>query len=465
MKKWLILLLLGLVAPRAFAQTATALTLLQLQEYQGLYEYENHTTLQMAASPLSLVLYAIIADARYPLQAVGLDSFADGSNNAVHFQRDANGKVVSYTVKQQVFHRLKQDLIFPPQMWSPRLLTTGQPFVYRYTAPLKTTDGLPVGTLQNTGLDPALLAIMVTKIVDGSLPNIHSVLIIKDGQLVFEEYFYEYDRETLHAQRSGTKSFISALTGIAIEQGLIKSVQEPVAGFFPEYRLRNDSPEKQRITIENMLANQSGLDCDIANEQSVGNETTMDHAPDWVKFTLDLPLRDHPGGKGMYCSGNPITVGRIIEKQAHRPLPDFARQMLFGPLGIKRFAWRFQPDSTSADTYCQLSLRPRDMAKFGLLYLNKGQWQGRQLVPAAWVSTSLAPHSTVQGVGYGYLWWLKYLDAGGRRYHGAMAQGNGGQRISVWPEQQLVVVVTGGNFNQQSPSDEMIGKYVLAAFK
>lgn len=465
MKKWMLLLLLGFVGPRAFAQAAGSLTLPQLQEYQGLYEYENHATLQMAASPLNLVLYAIIADARYALRAAGPDSFTDGSNNAVRFQRDAAGKIVSYTLKQQVFRRLKQDIVFPPQMWSPRPLVAGQPFVYRYTAPAKTADGLPVGTLQNTGLDPALLATMVTKIVDGSLPNIHSVLITKDGRLVFEEYFYEYGRETLHSQRSATKSFISALTGIALGQGLIKSVQEPVAGFFPEYRLRHDSPEKQRITIADMLANQSGLDCDIANEQSVGNETTMDHSPDWVKFTLDLPLSDHPGGKGMYCSGNPITVGRIIEKQAHQPLPDFARKTLFGPLGIKKFDWRFQPDSTSADTYCQLSLRPRDMAKFGLLYLDKGQWQGRQLVPAAWVNTSLAQHSTVQGVSYGYLWWLKYLDAGGRRYQGAMAQGNGGQRISVWPAQKLVVVVTGGNFNQQSPSDEMIGKYVLAAFK
>ncbi|MBO2011713.1 serine hydrolase domain-containing protein [Hymenobacter negativus] len=465
MKKWVLLLLLGFTSARVFAQAPFARTLVQLQEYQGLYEYENRATLQMAASPRDLVLYAIIADARYALHAVGPDSFADGSNNAVQFQRDASGKVISYTLKQQVYRRLKGNLNLPPQMWSPRPLAAGQPFVYRYTAPPKTTDGLPVGTLQNTGLDPALLATMVTKIVDGSLPNIHSVLVLQNGRLVFEEYFYEYDRETLHSQRSATKSVISALTGIAIEQGFIKSVQEPVAAYFPEYKLRNDSPEKQRISIENMLANQSGLDCDIANEQSVGNETTMDHSPDWVKYTLDLPLSDHPGGKGMYCSGNPITVGRIIEKQARQPLPDFARQVLFGPLGIKNFDWRFQPDSTSADTYCQLSLRPRDMAKFGLLYLNQGQWQGQQLVPAAWVSASLAQHSVVQGVSYGYLWWLKYLDVAGRRYHGAMAQGNGGQRISVWPEQKLVVIVTGGNFNQQSPSDEMIGKYVLAAFK
>ncbi|GAB3572613.1 serine hydrolase domain-containing protein [Hymenobacter daeguensis] len=421
MKNRLILLLGVLISSAGFAQSCTALTLPQLQAYEGPYEYPNPTTLRVAASPRDLTLYALIGDGRYPLRALGPDLFANASNDTVSFQRDASGKVASYTVHRQLFHLLKRDVHFPPQMWYPRLLPAGKAFVYHYTAPPKTADGLPVGTLQNTSLDPALLATMVTKIVDGSLPNVHSVIIIKEGKLVFEEYFYEYGRETLHPLRSATKSFISALTGIAIEQQLLKSVDEPVAAFFPEYRLRNDSPEKQRISIGNVLANQSGLDCDISNEHSVGNETTMDYSRDWVKFTLDLPLSDHPGGKGMYCSGNPITVGRIIEKQARQPLPEFARKTLFTPLGIKSFDWRFRPDSTSAETYCQLSLRPRDMARFGLLYLNKGQWQGRQLVPAAWVGTSLAQHSVVQGVSYGYLWWLKYLDVDGRRYHGATA--------------------------------------------
>ncbi|WP_210518951.1 serine hydrolase domain-containing protein [Hymenobacter terricola] len=462
MKKWLLLLLVISLARGAQAQAAR--TLPQLQEYEGQYEYLNRTTLRVAASPRELLLYALIGEARYKLSAIGADIFRNPTNDTVRFQRDARGRVVSYSVHHQTFRLLNRDVVFPARMWVPRLVDAAHPFAYRYTPPPKTTDGLPVGTLPPSGLDPALLAAMTTKIVDGTYPNIHSVLIIKDGRLVFEEYFYEYSRESLHPLRSATKSFVSALTGIAIEQGIIKSVQAPVVPFFPEYTLKNNSATKQQITIENLLTNQSGLDCDIANEHSEGNETTMDYSRDWVKFTLDLPMSEQPGGKGMYCSGNPITVGRIIERQARMPLVDFARKNLFAPLGITKFDWRFRPDSTSAETYCQLSLRPRDMAKFGLLYLNNGQWQGRQVVSAAWVTTSLAKHSVVQNVGYGYLWWLKYLDVNGTRYYGAMAQGNGGQRISVWPQQKLVVVVTGGNYNQQSPSDELIGRYVLAAF-
>ncbi|MVN76963.1 serine hydrolase [Hymenobacter sp. HMF4947] len=463
MKKWCLMLCGLAFAVGSHAQTLVAPTLAQLRQYEGQYQYTAGLTLKLAASPRDLCLYALIADARYRLSPVGPDAFRNQGGDTVRFQRDAAGRVASYAMGQQRFRLLKRGLVFPTQMWYPRQ-ASAQPFAYRYTVPAATTDGLPVRTLQGTGLDPALLAAMVGKIVDGSYPNIHSVLIIKDGSLVFEEYFYEYQRDSLHALRSASKSFVSALTGIALARGLLASVQQPVAAQFPEYVLQHNSADKQRITIENLLTNQSGLDCDISNEKSEGNETKMDYSADWVKFTLDLPMLDQPGTTGRYCSGNPITLGRLVEKQAKVPLPEFARRYLFAPLGIKQFNWRFVPDSTSAETYCQLSLRPRDMAKFGLLYLNQGRWQGQQLVPASWVAASLAPHSVVQGVSYGYLWWLKYLDCNGVRYQGAMAQGNGGQRIALWPQQRLVVVVTGGNYNQQSPADELIAKYILAAF-
>ncbi len=313
-------------------------------------------------------------------------------------------------------------------------------------------------------MDTALLAEMTRKIVDETYPNVHSVVIIKDGKLVFEEYFYEYTKDTLQELRSASKSFVSALAGIALEKWVIKSKYNKVLPYFSEYTIENNSDLKHQITIENLLSQQTGLDCDISNEKSEGNETTMSNTDDWVKFTLDLPMIDIPGGKGMYCSGNAITLGRIIEKATKQPLPEFAKQTLFGPLGITKFKWHFKPDKSSSETFCQLYLRPRDMAKFGLLYLNEGKWNGHQVIPANWVQQSLSKHSVIQGVDYGYLWWLKYLDADGVRYYGKAAQGNGGQKIYIWPEQNMVTVITGGSFNAQSPSDELIGKYILPAF-
>ncbi|MVM30951.1 serine hydrolase [Spirosoma sp. HMF4905] len=464
MNKWLLINLLGLASLTAQAQVSSYRSYSKLKEFQGLYQYQNHTTLKLAASPRDSLLYAIIAESRYPLYPIGPDLFRNQSKDTIAFQRNPQGKVIAYSVKHQQFLQLSDTLSFPIQMWYPRLGPPGQSLVYTYHPPSPNEDGLMVGNLRQSGLDAALLTTMVDKIIKGIYPNIHSVLIIKDGRLVFEEYFYEYNQQRLHQLRSATKSFISALTGIAIDQGYITSVNAPVLPFFPEYQVANNSPAKQAITIAHLLANQSGLDCDVANEHSIGNETQMDYSADWVKYTLDLPMSDVPGGKGMYCSGNPITVGRIIEKQTHQSLPKFATQRLFTPLGITQFDWHFQPDSSSAETYCQLSLRPRDMAKFGLLYLNKGVWQGKQLLSQDWVTASFTKHSVVQNVNYGYLWWLKYLNANGTRFEGMAAQGNGGQRIYIWPTLHMVTVITGGNFNQQSPADELLANYILKAF-
>lgn len=462
MNRYLILYVLLILSFTGRAQEPAFRSYQKLQEFQGLYQYQNQTTLKIAASPRDSLLYAIIAESRYPLFPIGVNLFRNQSHDTISFQRNSGGKVIAYSVKKQQFKQLSDTLHFPTQMWYPRLGQSAK--TYNYHRPVAAKDGLNVGDLWQVGLDSTLLNEMTRKIINGTYPNIHSVLIIKDDKLIFEEYFYEYTQKTLHQLRSATKSFISALTGIAIDKGLIKSVSDPVLPFFPEYQISNNSDAKQRITIENLLANQSGLDCDITNSQAVGSETDMDYSADWVKYTLDLPMSDVPGGKGMYCSGNPITVGRIIEKQTKLKLPEFARQTLFSPLGITKFDWYFQPDSSSAETYCQLSLRPRDMAKFGLLYLNKGKWNNKQLISEDWITASLTKHSVVQNVNYGYLWWLKYLNAGGTRFDGFAAQGNGGQRIYIWPAQNMVTIITGGNFNQQSPADELLAKYILKGF-
>lgn len=463
MRRWFCLLLLLCTTAAGRAQTPAA-GWQPLREYEGQYEYQRGTTLQLAASPRDARLYALIGEGRYPLRPLPRpDAFVDGGHDTVRFERDAAGRVASYTVGGQRYRRLGA-ASFPAAMWYPRPQVAGQPFTYHYTRPPKQADGLPVGSLKGTGLEAARLDTMVRRIADGTYPDVHSVLILHRGRLVFEEYFYEYDRETLHPLRSATKSLISALTGQAIAQGLLPGPAAPVLPYFPEYQLKNDSPQKQAITVADLLSNQSGLDCDITEDRSPGNETVMGNSADWVRFTLDLPLREAPGRVGRYCSGNPITLGRLIEKQARQPLADYARQHLFGPLGITRFDWRFRPDSSSAETFCQASLRPRDMAKFGQLYLSHGRWRGRPVLPAAWVDSSLTKHSVVQGVSYGYLWWLKHLNVGGTRYDGVFAQGNGGQRITVWPAQELVVVITGGNYNRQSPSDALIARYVLAGF-
>jgi CubicO group peptidase (beta-lactamase class C family) len=463
MKKISLLLVLSLTTVFGFSQKTYKVNYEQLKEFEGLYEYYNHTMLQMAASPKDTILYAILDKSRYPLTSFGKDLFLNMQKVKVIFFRNKSNAIAGYINGKDSFNLVSKKVYFPKEMWYPRSTNAGA-FNYKYAEPKDIKDGLQIGNVGKSNLDTALLGEMMRKIIDGTYPNVHSVLIIKDGKLVFEEYFYEYTKDSLQELRSASKSFVSALTGIAIEKGVIKSKHETVLSYFPEYNFKNNSEAKKRITIENLLTNQSGLDCDVSNPKSEGNETTMSNTDDWVKFTLDLPMVDTPGGKGMYCSGNPITLGRIIEKTTKQPLPEFARKNLFFPLRITKFKWNFKPDKSSSETFCQVYLRPRDMAKFGLLYLNKGNWNGKQILSKDWVQESLTKHSIVQGVDYGYLWWLKYLDANGVRYYGKAAQGNGGQKIYIWEQQNMVTIITGGNYNTQSPSDELIRKYILPAF-
>ncbi len=463
MKKTTLLLFFLLSVFYGYSQQKFKITYEQLKEYEGIYEYENNTTLQIAASPKDTILYAIINESKYSLRPQEKDIFLNMSKEKVTFIRNNTAAITGYTSDGKTFKLISKKVFFPKEIWYPRL-NASKDYKYVYQQPKKDLDGLVTGNLDQSGLDKALLNEMMQKIVNGTYPNVHSVLIIKDGKLVFEEYFYEYNKTKLHEIRSATKSFVSALTGIAIDKGFIKSKNETVLSYFPDYTFKNLTSDKRQITIENLLTNQSGLDCDVSNPKSVGNETTMNYSDDWIQFTLDLPMIDVPGGNGMYCSGNPITLGKIIERATKMPLPEFAKQTLFKDLGIKNFKWNFKPDASSAETFCQVYLNSRDMAKLGMLYLNKGVWNGKQVISKDWVQESLTKHSVVQGVNYGYLWWLKYLNVDGARYDGKAAQGNGGQKIYIWEDQNMITVITGGNYNSQSPSDELIQKYILPSF-
>ncbi len=444
----------------SFSQQQGKLPYKKLKEYEGIYEYPNQLKVSFAASPKDTALVAIIHQSEYVLKYESPDVFST-KYDTIHFFRDAHHLPAGYISSKGTFKLITKNVFFPETMWYPRL--TGKD-VYQYKIPEKLDDGLAVGDISNTVLDTSLLREMMQKIINGTYANVHSVLIIQDGKLVFEQYFYQYTKDSVQELRSASKSIYSAVAGIAIDKGFIKSKNETVLSFFPEYNLSNMSDAKKRITVEDLLTQQTGLDCDISNPKSEGNETTMDYSDDWVKFTLDLPMIDTPGRNGRYCSGNPVTLGRIVEKTTKTPLLQFAKKNLFGPLGFTNYKWNFKPDKSNAEDYCQIYLTPREMSKFGLLYLNKGIWKGKQIISSDWVNQSFEKHSIIQGVEYGYLWWLKYLDADGVRYFTKAAQGNGGQRIYILKEQNLIAVITGGNYNSQAPSDELMRKYILPAF-
>jgi CubicO group peptidase (beta-lactamase class C family) len=397
------------------------------------------------------------------LKAAGAGLFTNAPGQRVQFSVEPGQegyRLLDGPHANRLFRRLGPGAPLDERVWFPRPHSRGG---YTYQAPIERTDGLPVGAVARAPLNLGRLREMGEAIATERYPDVHAVLIAHRGRLLFEEYFYEYDVYTPHALRSATKSVVSALVGLAIARGHLKDVRQPVLPVFAEEypTIANDTDSKSRITVEDLLTMRSGLDCDDWNQASPGNESKMGRSDDWVKFTLDLPMRNSPGSTSAYCSGGVIVLGRLVEKLSGKPLETFARENLFEPLGIRTFDWRFDPDRSSINTFCQLSLTPRDMLKIGLLYMNGGRWHDRQILPADWVKASTARHTSLDDMEYGYLWWRPYLEVPGGRHHGIMATGNGGQKIFLWPALDVVVVMTGGNYNTSSPANALATKYIL----
>ena len=218
MKAISLFLIFSMTIVRAFSQQQYPVSYQQLKEYEGLYEYRNQSPFKIAASPKNMQLYAIINDVKFELTHLGKDLFISQAQEKIQFFRNSSNKVTGYILDDTRFKLLSKEVKFPIQLWYARTDTSKG---YSYVQPKVIEDGLQTGSINKSGLDTSLLNEMMLKIINGTYPNVHSVLIIKDGKLVFEEYFYEYNREKLHELRSATKSFVSALAGIAIDKGYI----------------------------------------------------------------------------------------------------------------------------------------------------------------------------------------------------------------------------------------------------
>jgi CubicO group peptidase (beta-lactamase class C family) len=440
-------------------------------DYDGVYAYHGGTNLAIVSA--DSLLFAVLDEAKYPLRPIGADRFLNSSGDTIPFRRGSDGKVLGFVERRLYFARrtpVVDPAILAAVRAPPRAVgVDGRVPRYTYAAPADLNDGLSVGSISDAGLDTASVTRLVNRVVNGAYPDVHSVLVYRRGKLVVEEYFYEYDRDRPHQMRSATKSVVSALAGIAIDRGLLEGDGALVAAHLPYGRYANPDPRKERLTLHDLLTMRSGLACDDWNGASPGNESRVYLTPDWVKYVLDLPMIDAPGTRGHYCSGNVAVVGRIVERATGKALPAFAQENLFTPLGIRaeQVRWNYTLDSSNAATFAQLYLRPRDMLKFGVLFAQKGMWNGRQVISREWVERSTAKWSTVGDQEYGYFWWHQYINAampdGPRRVDMVLATGNGGQKIYLVPSLDLVVVMTGGNYNANSPATAIMANEILPA--
>ena len=289
-------------------------------------------------------------------------------------------------------------------------------------------------TPAEVGLDSERLEKALERI--GELDGLQGVLVARHGRLVAERHFRGSAGHRPHNLKSASKSVLSALAGLAIERGLLKLDQE-IAGVLPEGR-ELDDPDKRTITVRHLLTMTSGLE-----STSFGNYGSWVASRNWVRAALARPLLAEPGTRFSYSTGGTHLLSATLSHAAGRSTHDFARRHLFDPLGIGPSAWARDRQGIHVGGN-NLSLRPRDMLKFGQLYLNRGRWGGEQLLPWQWVDRSTRPAGLAapQGRGriyggYGYLWWLR-----GPRERGAyIASGYGGQYIYVSPSEDMTVVV------------------------
>jgi len=333
------------------------------------------------------------------------------------------------------------------------------------------------------GFDASLLNKIDTAVSNGTFPNIHSVLIAKNDKLVFEKYWPGKDevwavdkgivlhsRDSLHDIRSISKSIVSACFGILLQQGKIKSVNQKIFDFFPEYA-KQDTGLKSLLTIEHLLTMTSGLKWneDVPYNNPENSEIRMINSGKPVEYVLNQPMEVPPGQVWKYNGGTTQLLAAIIERTTGQKITEFARKNIFNPLGITRFEWAIYPGTTEYAAASGLRLRSRDLLKFGLLYLNNGIWNNKQLIPAQWVAASTEPH--IKGnhaSAYGYQFWLFYDTIGKQTLNLIACVGNGDQRIFIDKARKLVIVITAGNYNLweiRNDAAELSRKYIYPALK
>ncbi len=347
--------------------------------------------------------------------------------------------------------------------------------------PAVTDDGWEVASPSSVGMDAVKFGQLFIQLDQIGEHRIHSILVVRDDKLVIEKYYagrkfnlgqytggVGYDLNDVHVLCSATKSVCSALFGIAMDRGYIQSIEQKVFDFFPEYA-DLATPAKAGMTIKHLLTMTSGFAYDDESLPYTDPRNDMNRfftSRDPMSFLLGLPLFAEPGAVFDYDNCNTNIIGQIISRAVGDRLDVFAKEELFDKLGIREHQWQTVRNNVILSSG-DLHLRPRDMAKLGLLFLHRGQWKGTTIISSAWCDRSTATilnpseyTNEFQAVdGYGFQWWQKNYTLNKKVYHSYFAWGWGGQTIIMIPPLNLVIVTTAGNWYEP----EIISPFTLVA--
>lgn len=333
---------------------------------------------------------------------------------------------------------------------------------------IQTIKPLKDWQISSDKIDTAKIEELNRKIATKTYKDLTSIVVIKDGKLLIEEYFNEANRNTLHDTRSVGKSFASTLLGIAIKDGYIKNEAQTLKEFYDLKTFQNYSESKDSITLQNLLTMSSPFDGSDVDQDSPGYEENMYPTNNWVDFTLNLPIDKTKvtDKRWDYMTANVVVLGDIIHKSVPAGLEKYADKNLFQPLGIAKYKWQFTPQKV-VNTAGGLQLRSLDYAKFGALYKNQGVWNGKRILSPDWVEKSLSHQMPIsKGEYYGYLFWNKTYKNAGVDYEVYYASGNGGNKIFIFKDHPIVIVVTSTAYNTtygHSQADKIMQNYLIPA--
>jgi CubicO group peptidase (beta-lactamase class C family) len=299
--------------------------------------------------------------------------------------------------------------------------------------------------------------------------HVTSVVALKNGKILFEEYFNGYSRDSLHDTRSVGKTLASAFSGLAIRDGYLQSPLQTIGEFYPIAQYQHYSPEKAQVTIKELLTMSSRFDGNDDISSSPGNEENMYPTDNWVKFTLDLPLDTVQYHRQWhYFTAGVMLLGSTLDKIIPGGLEKYAAGKFFKPLHISNYQWGYTPQGV-VNTSGGIRMNSLDFAKFGQLYANKGKWNKQQLLPEQWVNESLShqlPITGRPGEYYGYLFWNKTYHVNGKPYEVYYCSGNGGNKIFIFKDYPFVVVLTAtayGTAYAHRQADQMMENYIIPA--
>ncbi len=299
----------------------------------------------------------------------------------------------------------------------------------------------------NDGVETSTVEALYAEITEDQHKDLKGIVILRDGHLVSERYFNGDTASTLHDIRSATKSITALLMGIAIQRGLVHSVNDSIALYLPGL----PADGKEKITIKDLLNMRSGLDADDDDPKTPGDEDNLDKSADWLKAIYSVPIKEPAGRTYNYASINAFLTGTIVENTSHMPLDRFADSNLFRPLGIDQETWRHVPVNRVTGQG-NLSITTRDLAAIGELVLNEGRVEGKQIVPKGWiaectakqvVSSARDPYSDY----YGYMWYTKAERVDNDTIEVHFASGNGGNKAYVVPSLRMVVAITSSAYS------------------